>query len=322
MIEGQLEGLEKHKLTEEGIIETHRENNKTKVLSDSNNSDDDFHQEVKQFDISELQEVKNFSMGLFGKRRTGKTVLLKYILSKIYKFYDECHIFSGTSRVQQEIYGFTDPEYVYDGYDEAKLDDIINDSQTKIKQLLRDKPSKVSESDFKKNQVPYKLIILDDVISDKTLRYSKLLNDIFILGRHLNIAVIFLSQTVTGIPKSMRANLDLAGAFHLNNIKDSSFFIEQYFSDNGTKFGRELMNRVTQKNYNCIMVKNYVTSQDIYDRVFQITAEVDTPVFKIGKTSKSIVDEINTSTMGKALVKHLKPKIKSIKINFIQEDFQ
>lgn len=280
-------------------------------------------QEVSIFDPDCLSEIKNFSMGLWGKRRTGKTVLLKYILSKIHKFYSECHIFSGTSTVQQEIYGFANPDNIYDGYQENILSEIISDSQQKIKEALKNKPSSITESEYKK-KLPYKMIILDDVISDKSLRYSKLLNDIFILGRHLNICVIFLSQTVTGIPKSMRANLDISAAFHLNNLKDSGFFIEQYFSDEGIKYGRELMNSVTSREYNAIVCKNFITSQNIYDRVFQITADPKTKDFIIGaqKGPGSLVPSARAQKGPTSnRIKSIDPVIKkSIKINFVREE--
>lgn len=293
-----------------------------KTYSKKKESNEVTNELIAIFDPNELSSIKNFSMGIFAKRRSGKTVLLKYILSKIYKNYSECHVFSGTSTVQQEIYGFCDPSFVYDGYSEEILSGIITDSSAKIKEALKSKPDNVSESDFK-TKLEYKMVILDDVISDKSLRYSKVLSDIFILGRHLNIAVVFLSQTVTGIPKSMRANLDIAAAFHLNNIKDSTFFIEQYFSDNGISYGRELMNKITQKNYNCIIVKNFVTSQNIYDRVFQITADANVKDFVVGNKSvaQSKGTTVDNSKMSRNITKNIRPvvSVKNMKFNFINE---
>lgn len=61
----------------------------------------------------------------------------------------------------------------------------------------------------KEGIVPYVCIIFDDVISEKTLRYEELLNELVYSGRHYFIFCVVCSQDAKGLPPSIRGNADL-----------------------------------------------------------------------------------------------------------------
>jgi len=65
--------------------------------------------------------------------------------------------------------------------------------------------------DLDENMFPHVLIILDDVVSENTIRHAPRLNELAVSGRHIFISYIILSQCVCGsgsVPPTIRNNSD------------------------------------------------------------------------------------------------------------------
>lgn len=237
-----------------------------------------------KFDILELEHIKNMSVAIYGKRRTGKTVALRGLLSQIKHWYSDVYVFSSTAGVQREPYNFAPKENVFNSFNEEKLLEIYDSQAKYIDEEMRYKPKATSESEYKK-KLNYTLLIFDDVIGDDKVRSSSTFKNLFTLGRHYNFAIFVLSQEMGGrggLPKPVRANLDLAISFFLNAENDRELFVEQYLSTKNKKVGRGIFSEITSTTFNTIVINNYITSQEPTDYIRQYMAPKEVK-FKIKK---------------------------------------
>jgi hypothetical protein len=82
------------------------------------------------------------------------------------------------------------------------------------------------------SKLPKLLFILDDVVSENSIRYSPILNKLAISGRHVNASVIILSQCVTGsasVPPIIRCNADFIMAVGMPRARqEKSLLAEAY----------------------------------------------------------------------------------------------
>lgn len=94
--------------------------------------------------------------------------------------------------------------YENDGVDVSESNDLHELSDADILELRRQ--GKIDESRF-----PRRLIILDDVVNESSIRFSPNLNKLAVSGRHIFITCIILSQCVCGsgsVPPIIRRNSD------------------------------------------------------------------------------------------------------------------
>lgn len=233
---------------------------------------------IKQWNSEDLPE--NFFMLIASKRRSGKTHLTRHILKPIRKRFKKAYLFSETAHLQiPDPYEYIPEENRFTSFDEEAINGIMK-SQNLIKQ---------SNKMLKKSlQVPNPiLIILDDVIQDKAIRSSYTLKALATQGRHSDVSVICLSQTISarsGFPAVIRQNVDIFICFTLHDVFNRETASECYASIISKKEGMLLINSLTQeKEYQVavfdlskVHVKNYE------DYVYKYTAPSSTPTYKIG----------------------------------------
>lgn len=237
---------------------------------------------IETADLDKIIAFYNFAMMICAKRRTGKTVFMKDLLSRIYHRYKMCYLFSNTVELQFEVYDFIDEKYKFKGFQEDKLQEIYDKQEMYIKSQLPLKPKSMSESDYKKS-LDHILLIFDDFIGDSKVRHSKTFNDLFILGRHLNIAVICLSQyysSLGGISACARKNLDYCVSFFLDSESDQEHLVQDFMSKNGKKLGMQLYSDIATEEYQSVVICNNKTTRKYEEYVYKYIANPDTKKFK------------------------------------------
>lgn len=238
----------------------------------------------EKFNIQkELNERRNFAMSITAKRNMGKSVLLRDLISQIGHWYSECYVFSQTARLQPDLFDFVASSFIIDGFDESVLNRIW---KTQEESVLLMKSMNIKN-------IPRIIIIFDDVIGDPRIRNSKIFNNLFILGRHINLSVIVLSQEVggrAGLPKVVRANLDIAIAFNLNSEYDRKLFVSQYLTTKSTKIGFEIINDICLVNYQVIVILNFLTSPEPEKYVRKYIASINIRKFKVGQKKDGILN--------------------------------
>lgn len=155
---------------------------------------------------------RHASMGFFGKRRTGKSFSLRWIMYNCFR-----HIPFGVCFTNTSINGFWQtyipPFLVFQGLQMHRMDALINRQKGLIAKWKKEHPE-----ECKKNPDAYKeapelaaFVIFDDVIADRVaMQWNKDINTFFVEGRHLCITTFITTQHVKGIGPMLRGNLDIA----------------------------------------------------------------------------------------------------------------
>jgi len=137
---------------------------------------------------------------VIGKRRFGKTVWTRWLLSHMWPYFREVYCFTTTKHNlfwNQHI-----PEScIYEGLQWNIVHDILSRQQEITKVMTSEGPdSKI---------VPHVCIVFEDVGSLRSdMRYSEDIAKLAFMGRHFNIFMIFMVQDMKSINADVRANAD------------------------------------------------------------------------------------------------------------------
>ena len=222
---------------------------------------------------------------MFGARRQGKTHLLSHLLYKLSRKrqWSAVFLFSETASVQDSSYEFIPDAYKYDSLDTGVLERILK-TQRKIKEH-----NNAVDGEDKK---PYGkiLIICDDVINNKDVFYSPVVNSLFTQGRHFNVDICILSQSLTGLHPKARNNADAIIIFRSLSKKQRDSIVEWYLTIHNNKDSKNLsyafMETIYQKPFTA-MVLDIGNAQNVCEHceyVFKISASAyNPPDFFLGK---------------------------------------
>jgi hypothetical protein len=231
--------------------------------------------QFNEFDpVNELKDIKNFSMTITSKRRTGKSVFMKDICSKIKDWYVETYVFSLTSEYQHDLFDYIKDENVVNSFDQHRLEDLWTQQKTKI--------MKMEKAGVEKKDMPHILILFDDLISDSRVRNSSILNRFYSAGRHLCFACIFITQYFTSIPPVLRTNVDIAVAFYIESYDSRDAFSRQYLSTKNNKLGIMIFDKITKEPYQALVVCSSKIDQDPSSYIRTYTAKLKLPKFMMG----------------------------------------
>lgn len=151
------------------------------------------------------------SMVLFGKRRTGKTFSLRWILYNCFRHISFGIVFTNTSINgfwQKYVPGFL----VFQGLPLYQMDRLIARQKARIAKWKEDHKGETEENPdaYKNAEELQAFVIFDDVISDRVaMQWNADINSFFVEGRHLCISVFITSQHIKGIGPMLRGNCDV-----------------------------------------------------------------------------------------------------------------
>jgi len=134
-------------------------------------------------------------------------------------------------------------------------DEVVDLTDSQINDLRR--AGKIDESRF-----PRRLIILDDVVNDNSVRHSSNLNKLAVSGRHIFISCIILSQCVTGsgsVPPIIRRNCDyIAVVGYPRSVNERKMLAEEYLTIGNESDAKEkslrVLKDITQKPYRAFII--------------------------------------------------------------------
>jgi hypothetical protein len=217
---------------------------------------------IKRYDPSRLTEGKIIFM--FGKRNTGKSVLMTDIASKGPRF-DFCIAFAPTLSTRVVLCQYIPSSCVYDEFSVDRLERVISVQQQLVSQ-------------GKKRSV---LIIMDDCMYNKNVFTSTAMRNLFYNGRHLHLSLICCCQYALDLPSSVRTQIDLTFVLK-ESIKVNRTRLYKYF------FGMFDKEAVFEKcfhlctaNYGALVMDNTVSSTKVEDTVFWYRADPNPPAFKL-----------------------------------------
>lgn len=243
---------------------------------------------VKNFDPKTLPE--NFSMIIYGRRRSGKTFQLRQAVYDIRKRFTDVYLFSDTAELQDEDYQYIPSKNRIKGLQEDKMEAIIS----KQKEIIQYNKAKSKNDQIK--SVP--LIILDDIISDPKVRSSSVLNSLYTLGRHVGISVITLTQEIGGkygVPRVLRSNCDCVIGFYAHSEIDRKMICQQYasVSDGGSKEGAIYFKSIASEPYTSAVFDLQNTQARTYEEyIYKYKVPKKQPKFMIGDDRELPKDKI------------------------------
>lgn len=231
---------------------------------------------VDQFDPTMMET--DFAAVSVGKRRSGKSHTARHILSKIHSKYHSVVIFTGT-----KFNGFWQAimptEYIHEGYDEQKLEDIV---EAKQKEVLKCVLSSESGKDHAEDCKCDILILFDDVVSEQHLRRDTgPLQQLYVKGRHLKIAVWLLSQYAYAVSPTIRNNCDYIFIHHQNQRRSKDALADEFLSQISRRDAADLMSRTTP-GYQTLVVDNSGNNDNLRETLRTITAPKDPEDFAVG----------------------------------------
>jgi len=211
----------------------------------------------------------------------GKTVLLSNLILDIYRdCFSRIYIFSPSIHVDHSWLGVkkyiekemkvkhTDEEPIYFAeYEPEDLERII-DTQHKIIKYMKDKGT------TKLFQI---LIVIDDHADNPDFcRNSKLLNQLYIRGRHNCISTITSTQKYRAISNIIRINITEIFIFKLRNAHDLEAILEELSALADKKTLMSIYNAAVEQPYSFLYIKmNAKSKQEMFFINFSKRIEIE-----------------------------------------------
>lgn len=167
----------------------------------------------------------NFSMLLIAKRYSGKTYLVKYLYDKYLKYkYDAVLVFAISPtlksykqvirRIGNQMIKFLPTE-----------EDEKYERNLKIIKTIINKNKKLTG----RNKINT-LIIFDDTNSNKE-KFSKQILQLFAMGRHHKISIIYNTQSPTLVSNAWKENTDLMVIFSMKSRRYKEYIVDNIVSN-------------------------------------------------------------------------------------------
>jgi len=195
---------------------------------------------------------KYFSMVIASPRNSGKNILLKSMLNDMRKtrHIDVAVLFSGTHHLQKDIYNFIPPRYRFHS----------RDATEKIQEILTIQQDILKKKNFDKSKIPTVLIILDDIQADLG-KNNKMIEKLFLEGRHSGIICIANFQTLNNMNPTLRKNSEIIAVFRSSNYHQNKMIIEKYLSYENSlevrKNALKFMETLFDEPYVAMFILNY-----------------------------------------------------------------
>ena len=195
---------------------------------------------------------------VLGPSGSGKTVLITNLILDVYKdVFQRVFVFSPSISVdaswhpviiyiEKDMKVDTNKEKVlFDHYDSEALENII-DEQHKLIDYMKKK-------DIKK--LYNILIVVDDFADDpKFVRQSKMLQAVYIRGRHTMISTITATQVFTALSPTIRKNITELFVYRLRNYRDLETLLEELSALYPKKTLLDLYNLATDKPHSFLFI--------------------------------------------------------------------
>ena len=213
--------------------------------------------EFKQSKYSNVPKVP-FRALIFGPSGSGKSVLLVSLILDIYRsVFRRVYVFSPSVNhdsiwlpvkkyVKDELKVNEDKERCF--FEEYKSEDLMKiiDTQTKVTKYLKDN---------KEKKLYNILVVLDDIAdSPEIARHNKLLQSLYVRGRHAGISVITASQKAFILHPVIRVNATQLFIFRLRNKKELDSIIEELGALADPKVLLEIYHMATAEDFNFLYV--------------------------------------------------------------------
>lgn len=207
---------------------------------------------------------KSDTVAVIGKRKSGKSVLLRDLL---YHFRDIPigTVISPTEKLNKNYSRIVPPIFIHDAYRDDIVDKVLKRQRVVIENMAKD--PNFADVD------PYAFLLLDDCMFDDDWQKANVMKEIFYNGRHYKLMFILSLQYCMGLKIGMRNNLDWTFLFkegiHANKRRLYEFFAGMF--PNYAIFS-SVLDQICDE-YGCLVIHNGSTSTKLQQQCFWFKAD-------------------------------------------------
>lgn len=235
--------------------------------------------QLKKFDMRSIvfTHPYNKALGpvivLIGKRDTGKSVLVKDLLS-YHQNIPLGTVISATEAGNGFYKEIVPRTFIHNAYDQMIIASVMQRQRAVLKLIAKE-----TAHDVKRD--PRVFVILDDCLFDDKWAKDKLMRLIFLNGRHWWIMLIITMQYPLGIPPLLRTNVDYVFILRENILGNRKRIWINYAGMFPTfELFCSVLDNCTE-NYECLVIHTGARSNKLQDQIFWYKAE-DRGSFKMG----------------------------------------
>lgn len=223
------------------------------------------HLQVRRFSPTSIK--KNRVILITGKRGTGKTTLLKYLMYTISDRFDIAVGIGGSHASVEMLESFIPKALIYTTPDAEIVERMVE-------------KAKILTEHGKRREI---LLILDDCTFRKDLFKKPVFREIFMNGRNFGLTFVISAQYIMDLHTDLRSQIDYVFTFR-EQIRANRKRLHEYFYgmvDDFHDFERIL--HTFTCDYECLVMDNTDPTGDIENQLFFYKAPLTTPPFTIGK---------------------------------------
>jgi hypothetical protein len=168
---------------------------------------------IKKFDPTVIKAGEDVCI-FIGKRNTGKSYLLRDVLSHIYKNFRVMMAFSQTEEVNHFYEKFIPKMFINYKWDEKKLESIFKHQEMLIKRNEKNRG--------------FGLIFDDMISSSSSWKNNYYIKKIFLEGRHCSLGFFLLTQYVNSIGPFAKTNTDYIFILKQQSNKEKEKLYEEF----------------------------------------------------------------------------------------------
>jgi len=191
------------------------------------------------FEMSDILPKPPFRTMIVAQSNSGKTNLIASMILKPYKTYFENSVVVFSKSLTVDRTWSCLPKSILTHCHEEFSDDVL-------KRLWDEQKREIEKKG--KTRATSLLIVLDDMVSEIFSRGGKprILDRLFMRGRHHNISLIVTSQKYSLVPLTVRTNCSDCIFFSLNNVNEQ----KAVYNEHGGPFTRKQWAKITLNAWN------------------------------------------------------------------------
>ena len=203
---------------------------------------------------------------MLGSRGAGKSFLIKELMYT-HRDIPLVIVASATEECNRCYHGYIPRPFIHYAYSQEMMRNLIARQKRSIKHLRREQKAFEEGRGPKPTLDPRVMLILDDVLYDKSWLNSQEIRELYFNGRHLKILSVVTSQTVLGLTPQLRSNVDFVFILKERKYNNRRKLYDHYASVFPTF---DVFNRAMDaatNNFECLVIDNMSTSNSIEDCV-------------------------------------------------------
>lgn len=232
--------------------------------------------QIKKFNIEmlrdrcEMDSRKSPMIVIIGKKDTGKSFLVRDILSNTQSAFPIGTVISGTEVANEFFQHMVPSKLIHDKYSPDIIMGVIK----------RQLGAKTARNQGNKSLDTRAFLILDDCLYDASWIKEESTRYVFMNGRHIDLMTIITMQYPLGITPNLRTNVDFIFILRETILGNRRRIYENYAGMFPTfETFCQFMDQCTE-NFECLVICNGVQSNKLEDQVFWYKA-TDHPPFRM-----------------------------------------